>query len=60
MIIVYKIGRLNNNGGLMFYYQLIPFVLMNSEPSNLSDFQIKLIEELNILWFWSVSNLGLS
>ena len=60
MIIVYKIGRLNNNGGLMFYYQLIPFVLMKSEPSNLSDFQIKLIQELNILGFWSVSNLGLS
>ena len=49
IIIVYKIGRLNNNGGLMFYSQPIPFVLMKSEPSNLSDFQIKLIQELNIL-----------
>ena len=25
---IYRVDRLNKNEGLMFYYQLIPFVLM--------------------------------
>ena len=45
---IYRIGRLNKNGGLMFYYQLIPFVLIKVNHQ-IFQIKIKLIQELNIL-----------
>ena len=55
-----RIDRLNKNGGLIFYYQLIPFVLYKSEPSTLLDFKIKQIQELKIcVSDQTESNLGL-
>ena len=40
---------------MIFWYHFF----LKSEPLNLSDFKMKLTEELKILLFWLSSNLGL-
>ena len=46
---IFRIGRLNRNGGLRFYYQLISFVSIKVDPLDLPNFKMKVMQQLEML-----------